>query len=128
MKRKVNYEIVLKNVNWLISSKPQSTTEKDFVEQFAGLLSAREAKKFWQRLLSYGELFLKAIDSKRYEWKVNEEFFTRESIEKHFRQGDVLSKRGRIPGKKYPPKVKVKEKIQELIIYPGWASTITLNI
>lgn len=128
MKRKIDYEVILKKVNWLIQSKPQSTSEKEFVTQFSGVLSVAEAKRFWNRLLAHGELFLKAVDNKRYEWKVNANFFTRDSIEKHFRQGDVLSTRGRIPGKKYPPKA-VKEKKPdktELILWHGWTSTISI--
>lgn len=125
--RKIDYEVILKKVNWLISSKPVSTTEKEFITQFSGVLSVREAKRFWERLLSFGNLFLEAIDTKRYRWKVNTNYFTRDSLEKHFRQGDILSSRGRIPGKKYP-KVTRKQPIvrQDPVIYPGWVSTLSI--
>lgn len=127
--RNVDYEVILKKVNWLIQSKPQSTSEKEFVTQFSGILSVAEAKRFWERLLAHGDLFLKAVDKKRYSWQVNANFFTRDSIEKHFRQGDVLSKRGRIPGKKYSPKIKEERQKplkQGIVIYPGWVSTLSI--
>ena len=126
MKRKIDYEVILKKVNWLIQSKPQSTSEKEFITQFSGVLSVAEAKRFWNRLMAHGEQFLKAVDNKRYEWKVNTEYFTRDSIEKHFRQGDILSTRGRIPGKKYPPKAVKPKQSREYIIYPGWVSTLSI--
>lgn len=123
--RKIDYEVILKKVNWMIQSKPQSTSEKEFVTQFSGILSVAEAKRFWERLLAHGDLFLKAVDKRRYSWQVNSNFFTRDSIEKHFRQGDVISKRGRIPGKKYPKTIKPKQP-EGYVIYPGWISTVTL--
>lgn len=124
--RTINYEDILKKVNWLIATKSQSTTERDFVTQFSGVLSVAETKRFWNRLLAFGDLFLKAIDNKRYAWRVPTTFFTKESIEKHFQQGDVLSTRGRIPGKKYVKALKEKKPIQkEFVIYPGWVSTIS---
>lgn len=123
--RIINYEVILKKVNNFITSKPQSTTHKEFVDSFKGILSAKEADRFWERLLSFGSLFLEPVDTKRYQWKINSNYFTRDSLEKHFRQGDVLSKRGRIPGKKYPKAVKPKQS-EGCIIYPGWISSLSL--
>lgn len=124
--RTVNYEAILKKVNNFITSKPQSTTHKEFVDSFKGTLSAKEADRFWDRLLVLGNV-LSAIDKTHYKWLVNSNFFTMQSIEKHFRQGDILSSRGRIPGKKYP-KVTRKQSIvrQDPVIYPGWVSTVSI--
>ena len=124
--RTINYEVILKKVNGFTASKPQSTTHKEFVNSFKGTLSAKEADKFWDRLLALGNV-LHAVDNKRYEWLVNTSWFTVQSLEKHFRQGDVLSKRGRIPGKKYP-KVTGKQPVvrQDPVIYPGWISSISI--
>lgn len=124
--RTINYEVILKKVNHFISSKPQSTTHKEFVASFKGTLSVKEADRFWDRLLFLGNV-LHAVDNKRFEWLVNTSWFTIQSLEKHFRQGDVISKRGRIPGKKYPPKVTGKPAvIQDPVIYPGWISTVSI--
>ena len=126
--RPINYETILKKVNGFISSKPKSTTHKEFVDSFKGVLSAKEADKFWDRLLALGNV-LHAVDNKRYEWLVNTSWFTIQSLEKHFRQGDVLSKRGRIPGKKYSPKIKEERQKplkQGIVIYPGWISTLSI--
>ena len=124
--RTVNYEVILKKVNNFIASKPKSTTHKEFVDSFKGTLSAKEADKFWDRLLALGNV-LHAVDNKRYGWLVNTSWFTIQSLEKHFRQGDVISKRGRIPGKKYPPKVTEKPVVrQDPVIYPGWVSTLSI--
>jgi hypothetical protein len=126
--RPINYETILKKVNGFISSKPKSTTHKEFVDSFKGVLSAKEADKFWDRLLALGNV-LYAIDCKRYGWLVNTSWFTAQSLEKHFRQGDVLSKRGRIPGKKYSPKIKEERQKplkQGIVIYPGWISTLSI--
>lgn len=123
--RTVNYEAILKKVNNFITSKPQSTTYKEFVDSFKGTLSAKEADRFWDRLLTLGNV-LRAVDNKRYEWLVNTSWFTIQSLEKHFRQGDVLSKRGRIPGKKYPPKAVNPKQSKGYIIYPGWISSLSL--
>lgn len=124
--RTINYEVILKKVNHFISSKPQSTTHKEFVASFKGILSVKEADRFWDRLLFLGNV-LHAVDNKRFEWLVNTSWFTIQSLEKHFRQGDVISKRGRIPGKKYLPKVTVKSAVkQDPVIYPGWISTVSI--
>ena len=124
--RTINYEVILKKVNYFISSKPQSTTHKEFVASFKGILSVKEADRFWDRLLFLGNV-LHAVDNKRFEWLVNTSWFTIQSLEKHFRQGDVISKRGRIPGKKYLPKVTVKSAVkQDPVIYPGWISTVSI--
>ena len=124
--RTINYETILKKVNGFISSKPKSTTHKEFVDSFKGVLSAKEADKFWDRLLALGNV-LRAVDNKRYEWLVNTSWFTAQSLEKHFCQGDVISKRGRIPGKKYP-KIARKQPVvrQDPVIYPGWISTLSI--
>ena len=122
--RTVNYEVILKKVNNFIASKPQSTTHKEFIASFKGILSVKESDRFWDRLLVLGNV-LRAVDNKRYEWLVNTSWFTAQSLEKHFRQGDVLSTRGRIPGKKYPKTVKPKQS-KGYIIYPGWVSSISL--
>jgi len=119
--RNLDYNVILKTMNRFISSKPNSTTRKEFIESFNGILSVAEATRFWDRLLILGNV-LQAVDKSHYKWLVNTEFFTAISIEKHFAQGMVLSSRGRIPGKKY-----IKEKKQTPIqIYPGWISTITI--
>lgn len=126
--RTVNYEVILKKVNGFIASKPQSTTHKEFVDSFKGTLSVKEANKFWDRLLALGNV-LHAVDNKRYEWLVNTSWFTIQSLEKHFRQGNVLSTRGRIPGKKYSPKTVKEKKVSdktEFILWPGWTSTISI--
>ena len=122
--RIINYEVILKKVNHFISAKPNSTTHKEFVDAFKGILSAKESNNFWDRLLVLGNV-LRAVDNKRYEWLVNTSWFTIQSLEKHFRQGDILSSRGRIPGKKYPKAVKPKQS-KGYIIYPGWVSSISL--
>lgn len=124
--RTVNYEAILKKVNNFIASKPQSTTHKEFVNSFKGTLSAKEADRFWDRLLVLGNV-LHAVDNKRYEWLVNTSWFTVQSLEKHFHQGDIISKRGRIPGKKYSPKTaKPKQQYEGCVIYPGWVSSLSL--
>lgn len=120
--RTINYETILKKVNGFISSKPQSTTHKEFVDSFKGILSAKESNRFWDRLLVLGNV-LRAVDNKRYEWLVNTSWFTIQSLEKHFRQGDVLSTRGRIPGKKYPKK---EQKSVVISNYEGWYYTLTI--
>ena len=123
--RTVNYEVILKKVNNFITSKPLSTTHQEFVNSFKGVLSIKEANKFWDRLFVLGNV-LRAVDNKRYEWLVNTSWFTAQSLEKHFRQGDVLSTRGRIPGKKYPPKTAKPKQPKGYIIYPGWVSSLSL--
>lgn len=124
--RTVNYEVILKKVNGFIASKPQSTTHKEFVNSFKGVLSAKEANKFWDRLVILGNV-LSAVDKTHYKWLVNSNFFTMQSIEKHFRQGMVLSTRGRIPGKKYPKKENVQKNDSVVVpMYSGWNYSVTL--
>jgi hypothetical protein len=125
--RAINYFVVLKKINSLISSNPRSTTYKTFVEEFSGTLSVRESERLWKRFIAIGTV-LEPVDNKRWAWKVNTTYFTEQSVAKHFEQGMILSTRGRIPGKKYPPKA-VKEKKPdktELILWPGWTSTISI--
>ena len=73
--RIINYEVILKKINHFIVSKPNSTTHKEFVAAFEGILSAKEANRFWDRLIVLGNV-ISAVDKTHYKWIVNSNFFT----------------------------------------------------